>query len=566
MSEKHSTNGAPVRAVAYYRMSTDRQEASIPEQREAVQALAQRNGYRILREYLDEGVSGDDTERRAGFLSMREDATNRGDFAAILCWDQDRFGRFDTLDAGYWIKPIRDAGVRLVTVAQGEIDWEDFGGRLLYTVQQEGKHQFLRDMSRNVLRGMLAKARRGEWLGGKPPYAYRLDESKRLIIGPPEEVRVVRWLFDQYAHKGATLGDLMDRLNRDGTPSPGGKLWGKTTVHKILQRPVYAGVLAWNRRHDGKYHEVRGGAIAVSGRKKRHRANAEREWVCLDAPQLALVDRATFDRAQQNMVANRDSCTPNRGKRVFLFTGLLFCGECGWPMHGAYQHKGGFNRYICGNYNNHRTRGGCRCNTLVESRILDTLVGVVIDHFQKPEVREALRDEIRRQEEAERQGREDPTASVGARIAELDRKISQGAEKWLTAPPGLSELLGDKLEEWRKERDRLHAQRKELARPAPTLGELDEAVEKILAGVSRLRELDPATAKLVLREVIGKVECRFDHLPYGEARTRSVLTGGTIDIREDVLLCRPVHLGNPLTTVTPARTSPAARRVAARRP
>ena len=51
---------------------------------------------------------------------------------AVLCWDQDRFGRFDPLEAGYWIKPLRDAGIRLETVAQGRIDWEDFAGRIIF--------------------------------------------------------------------------------------------------------------------------------------------------------------------------------------------------------------------------------------------------------------------------------------------------------------------------------------------------------------------------------------------------------------------------------------------------
>jgi hypothetical protein len=33
----------------------------------------------------------------------------------------------------------------------------------IYAVAQEGKHSFLRDMSNNVTRGMLAKAKAGEW-------------------------------------------------------------------------------------------------------------------------------------------------------------------------------------------------------------------------------------------------------------------------------------------------------------------------------------------------------------------------------------------------------------------
>ena len=132
-------------------MSDDRQERSIADQRAELIAYAKKQEYRILREYTDSGISGDDTHRRAGFLRMREDA-QKGEFQVVLSWDQDRFGRFDPIEGGYWILPFRNAGVRLETIAQGRIDWNDFAGRLLYLVQQEAKHAYLRDLSRNVLR------------------------------------------------------------------------------------------------------------------------------------------------------------------------------------------------------------------------------------------------------------------------------------------------------------------------------------------------------------------------------------------------------------------------------
>ena len=112
-------------------MSDDRQERSIADQRAELLAYATKHGYRILREYTDAGVSGDDTKRRAGFLRMREDS-QKGEFQVVLSWDQDRFGRFDPIEGGYWILPFRNAGVRLETIAQGRIDWNDFAGRLLY--------------------------------------------------------------------------------------------------------------------------------------------------------------------------------------------------------------------------------------------------------------------------------------------------------------------------------------------------------------------------------------------------------------------------------------------------
>jgi DNA invertase Pin-like site-specific DNA recombinase len=80
-------------------MSTDKQEASIPAQREAVAKYAAANGYTIVREYADEAVSGDATERRHGFLAMHKAACNGRDFNAILVWDSDRFGRFNSVEA-----------------------------------------------------------------------------------------------------------------------------------------------------------------------------------------------------------------------------------------------------------------------------------------------------------------------------------------------------------------------------------------------------------------------------------------------------------------------------------
>src|SRR6478672_3470298 len=79
-------------AVAYYRMSSEKQVASIPEQREAVARYAHDHGYHIIREYYDEGISGDDTKHRRQFQAMHKAACSGRDFGAILVWDSDRFG------------------------------------------------------------------------------------------------------------------------------------------------------------------------------------------------------------------------------------------------------------------------------------------------------------------------------------------------------------------------------------------------------------------------------------------------------------------------------------------
>jgi DNA invertase Pin-like site-specific DNA recombinase len=283
-------------------MSSDRQETSIPAQRTEVQAYAAKHDYKIIREYKDEAISGDATEKRVAFQNMLRDASDKGDFEVILCWDQDRFGRFDPLEAGYWVKPLRDAGVRLETVAQGRIDWNDFAGRIIYAVQQEGKHAFLVDLSRTVIRGILARAREGLWLGGPIPYGYSI-ESKRLVHGDSQKAEIVQWLFHSYANQTTSLGELARQLNDRGIPAPKGGLWHKTTVYKILIRPVYRGDTTWNRRHDGKYHEVVAGEIKATRHKRRKArfCNPEADWIIVENTHPALVDRDVFFKVRHKL-------------------------------------------------------------------------------------------------------------------------------------------------------------------------------------------------------------------------------------------------------------------------
>lgn len=239
MAINHSTsNNGLTNAVFYLRMSSDKQETSIEQQRSELVKLADRQGYRVLREYLDEGISGDATERRQGFLQMREDA-QRGEFTVMLCWDMDRFGRFDLIDAGHWIKPFKDHGVRLETIAQGKIDWNDLVGQAMYSVAQIGKAQYLRDLSRNCLRGRLAQAIRGEGTGGTPPFGYRQRRGK-LVIDEPE-ASIVRWLFGKYNRSKGSLKSVALALNRDGVLGAKGGRWSARSVLNVLRNVKYTG-------------------------------------------------------------------------------------------------------------------------------------------------------------------------------------------------------------------------------------------------------------------------------------------------------------------------------------
>jgi len=242
-------------------MSSRQQDASIPQQRDQLLAYAAQHGYTVTKEYADAAISGDDTARRTEFLRMRDDAA-KGEFSVVLCWDQDRFGRFDPIEGGHWILPFRDAGVRLETIAQGKIDWTDFAGRLLYVVQQEAKHAYLRDLSRNVTRGVLAATKNGRsGTGGRCPDGYMLNDGQ--VVLDPDRASIIRRIFEEYVKVGASLRSVADLLNRGGFRTPRGKFWRQTTVRLVLTNAKYAGDFVRFRYHVGKYHAVQDGEIVA---------------------------------------------------------------------------------------------------------------------------------------------------------------------------------------------------------------------------------------------------------------------------------------------------------------
>ena len=63
---------------------------------------------------------------------------------------------------------------------------------MLFGIQQEGKHQYLTDLSKNVTRGLRERAERGEWIVGRPPYGYVVGENGHLQPGRPEDIKRVK--------------------------------------------------------------------------------------------------------------------------------------------------------------------------------------------------------------------------------------------------------------------------------------------------------------------------------------------------------------------------------------
>lgn len=324
-------------AVAYLRRSTKDQAASIIEQRKAVNEYAVKHGYTIVREYVDDGISGDSTEKRFDFLRMLEDAQSLNDFQFVLCWDQDRFGRFDPHEAAYYTFPLSKSGVKLVTCDKGPIDWSDFTEWLTYSVNQHGKHQFLRDLSKNVARGQREAALNGGWLG-TAPYGYRIEgerKAKRLELDESKKIKTVQRIFQEYV-EGKPLKGIAEGLNKSGISSPSGAKWHFDTIRGMLENRNYTGDTVIGKYSYGKYNSISKDGVKPTTFKGKCEQNEESKLIIHKNHHPAIVDRTTFNKAQK-MLAQRPKKVSRRyteAENPFLLTGLCRCGKCDSLLHG----------------------------------------------------------------------------------------------------------------------------------------------------------------------------------------------------------------------------------------
>ncbi len=554
-----TSGAASVRAVAYYRMSSLRQEDSIERQQSQVIPLAQRNDYRLVGDYTDEGISGNEIERRPAFQRLLRDA-QRGLFEVILCDDKDRFGRFDSLELGEIAGPLRRKGVRLETVAQGRIEWNSFAGRITDAVLQEAKKMESQAISRRVLTQMLLRARRGDYCGAVAPYGYALAVERdaggkvlrrRLVLGDAHEVEVVRWIFEKVARRGWSIGDVHAELNRRGTrPPPRGKgrsqaagRWNRSSIRRILSNRAYVGDVVFNQLPQGKYSEMAGGRVQTSDVARRgSRRSEESDWVVVPDAHPAIIDRDTFAAAAAARARNRArTCPKGRGEGRFVFTGMLTCGHCGARMSGRTQY--GKRKYYCST-SGRLSPDACAFRSVREGSLIGEVMKALQEQFLNPENLAALREEIRRQdEEATRPDGE--VDRLRKRLAQLQRDVARANDTLLLLPPerlpGAAEALG-RLE---AERDSAAAGLAALeggTRHRDALAAIDAAERQLWRLREAVESANPDEVRDALGQIIERVELHFGEVRQAGGRVRRPLERGVIYLRQggdDVIHLRP---------------------------
>lgn len=577
MAKANSNGHAPIPAVGYLRRSTSRQEKSLEDQQREIERNAAASGYQILRWYSDDGISGDSTECRAGFLSLHKAACNGRNFDAIIVWDLDRFGRFDSLEGGYWIHPLRKAGVKLVSVNDGLADWDNFTGRVISGLKQEGKHQFLRDLSRNVARGQISNAAKGFLCGQSAPYGFdrmivdeqgehrqRIRNGERFakprnwrttLVASDDAAKVatLRWLFRTYAETDTGLRSLASQLNARGVAGPTGGAWYAASIKEILANNHYAGTSAWGKRREGKYHSVNAGHIlerdrgevTLSPSGKPHAMDNPREaWTVVGDAHEALITAELFERVQAKLHQRRRA-KPGAGYRshtrgngdAYLLSGLVFCAHCGCKMHGSTLKAKGhsYPKYVCSTYcrSGKSNPSGCGCHAAPQDKLVAVLVAKLTAKLLRPDNLAAWKEAIRRQ--LSKGPATNPKAVEGIRkqLASLEGEISQAAENFLRTPPDLLDIVGAKLSAMKRQREHLEKEIKlaELsAKPRDVEAEATAIAARLEELGSDLAKASPARRREVFAYLVERVDLRFSRKQRGK-RVECPFESGAIHLK-----------------------------------
>ena len=108
-------------AVIYARYSTDSQrEESIEGQIRECTAYAEKNGFTVVKHYIDRAISAK-TDNRPQFQQMIKDS-ERGIFDIIIVWKLDRFAR-NRYDSARYKTQLKRNGVKLVSANGSHFGW-----------------------------------------------------------------------------------------------------------------------------------------------------------------------------------------------------------------------------------------------------------------------------------------------------------------------------------------------------------------------------------------------------------------------------------------------------------
>lgn len=308
------TPTATKKAVAYYRHSAeDKQENSVPIQRDHAQKFAEQYRIEIIHEEADEGKSGL-LSNRPGFERLFNEwvlSPEAPHFDYVLVYDVSRWGRFQDQDeAAYYEFRCKQNGKKVIYISRGfPKEEQQLISHLQTSIERYMAAEYSRQLSEKVFYGCVKVTEQGYSAGGTACYGMSrqlLDSDKKpirllkrgehkqianervtFVPSNDETTEAVRDMYSLLVKNWKTPTEIAEAMNERGIPSANGSEWNAEKVIRILTNETYTGTLIYNK---------------TWGRlKQKSRRNPRNEWVIHPDAFPAIVDRELFRSAQEHL-------------------------------------------------------------------------------------------------------------------------------------------------------------------------------------------------------------------------------------------------------------------------
>src|SRR6267378_7176504 len=227
-------------AVLYARVSSKDQERegySIPAQLKLLREYAQRNEFKIVREFLD--VETAKVAGRKQFGEMLIFFPKNPACRVLIVEKTDRLYR-NFRDC----VTLEDLDVEIHLPKEGQIISKDSKSqsKLMHGIQVVIARNYIENLREEVKKGMREKAEQGIY-PSRPPFGYRNNKLERTIEVDPRKAPLAKRMFDLYASGQHSLASLRIAISDEF----GVKL-GKGYIDRVLKNPFYKGVFLWERK------------------------------------------------------------------------------------------------------------------------------------------------------------------------------------------------------------------------------------------------------------------------------------------------------------------------------
>ncbi|MFA5413766.1 MAG: recombinase family protein [Patescibacteria group bacterium] len=327
----------------YARVSTGRQEKeeTIQNQLMVLKEFIEKNNYTLVREYTDEGWSGDSIVRPA-LDQLRIDAKNKI-WEAVMIYDPDRLARRYSYQE-LVMDELTEVGIEIIFITTPTPKNDDekvmHGVKGLFSQWERAK------ITERFRLGKLRKAKDGHIItsGAKYGYTYIRNDKENKIVGHYEinkqESEVVKMIFLWVTDERLTLRAIVRRLHELNIKPRKSKrgVWNTSTLSTMLRDRTYIGEGHYLRSYGVIPEKPLKQQIYKKVKKTSRKLRPKEEWILIPTP--VIIDKQIFDKVGQILKDNFTMCVRNK-KNDYLLAGKIYC-TCGrrrageGPQHGKH--------------------------------------------------------------------------------------------------------------------------------------------------------------------------------------------------------------------------------------